>query len=169
MMKAYKRSPALRNSSWYKGILNSLMAGPADNNGVFDLLMVRMRRGTEPPPHVHSREDELFYIFSGEMRVFVDGEVFTVNPGEFMFLPRQKPHAFRAISEEIHFMAFLTPGGFHDAIAKMQAPAQRMELPPDGETYADADLTDTMKLLGQYGLRFLTADDIRAEMPEYPL
>jgi hypothetical protein len=35
-------------------------------------------------------------------------------------------------------------------------------------TYANADLTDTIKVFEQYGVRFLSADEIRAEMPEYP-
>src|SRR6516164_787502 len=59
-VKAYKRSPALTNSTWYKGMLVSEMAGTADNNGAFDLNIFKVRPGTEPPPHVHSREDEFF-------------------------------------------------------------------------------------------------------------
>ena len=31
--RAYKRSPALTNSTWYKGMLHSQMAGTADNKG----------------------------------------------------------------------------------------------------------------------------------------
>ena len=87
-LKPYKRSPALRNSSWYKGIFVSQMAGATDNCGAFDLAIGKMRRGSEPPPHVHSREDEFFHVLSGEMRFYVDGEVFAVTAGECMFLPR---------------------------------------------------------------------------------
>jgi glyoxylate utilization-related uncharacterized protein len=130
-----------------------------------------MRRGTEPPPHVHSREDEFFYIFSGEMRAYVDGKVFQVTAGECLFLPRRKPHAFLIASEEVHLFAFITPGGFFDAINKMNAPAGRIDIPSDGDTvtYANADLTETMKVFEQYGVRFLTSDEIQAEMPQYPV
>jgi mannose-6-phosphate isomerase-like protein (cupin superfamily) len=168
--KAYKRSPTLSNSKWYKGILLTQMAATADNNGAFDVLIDKMRRGTEPPPHVHSREDEFFYILSGEIRFYVDGEVFPVTAGECMFLPRRKPHAFLITSEEIHMVNFITPGGFVDALNKMSAPAERVEVPTDVDTvtYANADLTDTVKVLEQYGVRLLTADEIHAEMPEYP-
>jgi hypothetical protein len=69
--KAYKRAPALTNSMWYKAILLSRMAGSADNTGAFDVLIDKMRRGTEPPPHIHSREDEFFYILSGEIRFYL--------------------------------------------------------------------------------------------------
>ena len=40
--RAYKRSPALTNSTWYKGMLHSQMAGTADNNGAFDFVISRM-------------------------------------------------------------------------------------------------------------------------------
>jgi mannose-6-phosphate isomerase-like protein (cupin superfamily) len=108
--RAYKRSPSLSNSTWYKGILGSQMAGTADNNGAFDTIISKMRRGTEPPPHVHSREDEFFYILSGELSVYVDGEVFEVAAGECMCLPRRKPHAFLITSDETHLIATITPG-----------------------------------------------------------
>jgi len=170
-LKPYKRSPALTNSTWYKGILISQMAGTADNNGSFDLAVARMRRGTEPPPHVHSREDEFVYILSGEMRFFVDGKAFTVTAGECMFLPRRRPHAFLVASEEARTILLVAPGGFLDAINKMNAPAERMEVPTDADTvtYANADLTETFKVFEQHGIRFLTLGEIRTEMPQYPL
>ena len=169
--RAYKRSPALSNSTWYKGMLHSRMAGTADNNGAFDFVISTIRRGTEPPPHVHSREDEFFYVSSGEMRVYVDGEVFTVKAGECVFLPRLKPHAWVITSEAIRMMTLITPGGFTDALIKMSAPAERMEIPTDADTvtYPNADLTETIKVHEQYGVRLLTLEEIRREMPRYPV
>ena len=65
----------------------------------------------------------------------------------------------------------VVPGGFLDAINKMNAPAERMEVPTevDPVTYATADLTQTIKVFKQHGIRFLTAEEIRTEMPQYPL
>src|SRR5258706_4829368 len=124
------------------------MAGTADNGGAFDLVIGKMRQGTEPPPHVHSREDEFFYILSGEMKVYADGEVFQVTAGECMSLPRGKSHAWLITSDEVHLIAVITPGGFFDAINTMNAPAERMEVPADADivTYANADLTETIKV-----------------------
>jgi glyoxylate utilization-related uncharacterized protein len=152
-------------------MLVSQMAGAADNNGAFDLAISKNRRGTEPPPHVHSREDEFLYVLSGEMMVYVDGEVFAVTAGECMFLPRRRPHAWLITSGEAHLVLLVVPGGFLDAINKMNAPAERMEVPADVDavTYANADLTETIKVFEQHGIRFLTAEEICAEMPQYPL
>jgi uncharacterized cupin superfamily protein len=33
-----------------------------------------MRRGLEPPLHVHSREEEAFYVLEGEVEFELDGE-----------------------------------------------------------------------------------------------
>jgi hypothetical protein len=103
--------------------------------------------------------------------VYVDGEVFAVTAGECMFLPRRRPHAFLVTSEEAHVVQLVVPGGFLDAINKMNAPAERMEVPTevDPVTYATADLTQTIKVFKQHGIRVLTAEEIHTEMPQYPL
>ena len=68
-------------------------------------------------------------------------------------------------------MLFTAPGGFLDTINKMNVPAAGMEVPAgvDAVTYAEVDLTETIKVFEQQGIRFLTADEIRTEMPQYPL
>jgi len=104
------------------------------------------------------------------MTVYVDGEVFSVTAGEFVFLPRQTPHAFLIESEQTHVIVMITPGGFVDAVNKMNAPAERMEFPTDKDvvTYATADLTETMKIFEKYEVRLLTPDEVRTVMPQYP-
>ena len=64
----------------------------------------------------------------------------------------------------------IVPGGFNEAFSKMSAPAERLEAPTDVDTvtYATEDVTETIKVFGQYGARFLTADEIRTGMPQYP-
>jgi quercetin dioxygenase-like cupin family protein len=166
-LHAYKRSPALENSTWYKGILVSQLAGGTDTGGAFDLIESKMNRGTEPPPHIHDREDELFYILAGEIKVFADGDVFTVTAGESVFLPKQLPHAYLIQSDECHVLALMTPGGFLNAINKMNTPAHAMEIPSDMETYSTVDLTETMTVFTKYGVRVLSAEEIAELMPAY--
>ena len=43
-----------------KGILVSQFVGTSDTNGAFDFVEAKMKKGTEPPPHINDREDELF-------------------------------------------------------------------------------------------------------------
>jgi quercetin dioxygenase-like cupin family protein len=167
-LKPYKRSPDLSNSTWYKGLLVSQLAGPDDR--AFDILLVKHKRGAEPPPHIHSREDEFINVISGEANVYVDHQVFRLTAGDCLFMPRQVAHAVVTTSEELQVMVFIAPGGFLGAVNKMNAPAERMEIPgnSDAESYANTDLTETFKIFDQFGVRFLTEDEIRTEMPDYP-
>jgi quercetin dioxygenase-like cupin family protein len=167
-MHAYRRSPALENSTWYKGLIISQLAGSSDTDGAFDLVESKMKKGTEPPPHIHDREDELFYILAGEIKVFADGQVFTVARGESVFLPKKVPHAYLIQSEECHVLALMTPVGFLNAINKMNAAARTMEIPSDMETYATADLTATMAVFLEYGVRMLSLNEIAEQLPSYP-
>ena len=168
--KAFKASPSLENSRWYKGILSTQLAGEAETGGSFDFAVATMRKGTEPPPHVHAREDEFFYVLSGRMHVYVDGQQFELSAGESMFLPRGKPHAFLIQSETIEMTTLITPGGFLAAVNQMNEPARAMTLPPvGGLTYANMDLTRTMAIFEELGVHILCPAEIRTEMPNFPM
>ena len=67
-------------------LLTNLVA-KQDTNQAFSLLEATLAPGNEPPPHVHSREDELFYVLEGEFDVYVGEEAFTMKTGECVFLP----------------------------------------------------------------------------------
>jgi mannose-6-phosphate isomerase-like protein (cupin superfamily) len=48
-----------------------------------------------PPPHMHSREDEWFYVQSGQLYFLMnDTELFTADPGTLIFGPRDHLHGF---------------------------------------------------------------------------
>ena len=50
----------------------------------------------------------------------------------------------------------------------MNAPARKMEIPHDAETYATADLTATMAVFLKYGIRMLSPAEIAEHLPQYP-
>src|SRR5262249_21696842 len=124
-LKAFKRAPSLGLSQWENGNLTTNLAEKTDTNGAFFLVEAMLAPGTEPPPHVHTREDELFYVLEGEFDVYVGKEAFKMKTGECVFLPRLKPHAFVGLEEAFHGMS---------------TPAQRLELPTEGVTYSTGDL-----------------------------
>lgn len=110
-IKAHKRAASVEMSTWNKGILISSLVTEQETGGAFELVEGKMKKGTEPPPHVHEREDELFYVLAGMMDVYVGSECLRVAAGECAFLPKQKAHAFKIQSPEIHVLTFMTPGG----------------------------------------------------------
>jgi mannose-6-phosphate isomerase-like protein (cupin superfamily) len=168
-LKPFKHAPSIEISTWYKGILSTLLATDDDTGGAFDLVLSNMRSGTEPPPHLHTREHEFFYVLDGKLDVYVGDNVFQVGPGECAFLPLGRPHAFIIRSSEIRMLALITPSGeFMKSIALMGAPAEKMEIPSDSVTYATADLEETMNIFLKHGVRFLSPEEIADEMPAFP-
>jgi quercetin dioxygenase-like cupin family protein len=165
----FKHAPSIKISTWYKGILSTLLATDDDTGGAFDLVLSNMRSGTEPPPHVHTREHEFMYVLDGQLDVYVGNNVFQLGPGECVFLPLGRPHAFIIKSPEIRMLVLITPGGFVKYFESMAVPAEKMEIPSDSVTYATVDLEETIKIFLKHGIRFLSPEEIADEMPAFPL
>jgi len=54
--------------------------------------------GLVVPGHVHSGEDEMFYLLSGELTGFCEDDSWTATPGSFVFVPRDRRHGFTVSS-----------------------------------------------------------------------
>jgi len=167
-LKASKRAPFLGLSQWENGNLTTNLAEKTDTNGAFFLVKAMLAPGTEPPPHVHTREDELFYVLEGEFDVYVGKEAYKTKRGERVFLPRLKPHAFVIRSPRLRVLALFTPAGLEEAVRGMSTPAERLELPTGVVNYSTGDLKQTAQRLSEYGARFLTPHEITEQLPLYP-
>jgi len=167
-LKAFKRAASLGVSQWQHGNLTTNLAETKDTNGAFLLVEAMLAPGTEPPPHVHMREDELFYVLEGEFDVYVGKDAFKVKAGECVFMPRFKPHAFVIRSPRLRVLALFTPAGLEDAFRGMSSPAQSLNLPTAAATYSTGDLKEVAQRLSEYGARFLTPDEVTDQLPLYP-
>jgi mannose-6-phosphate isomerase-like protein (cupin superfamily) len=106
------------------------------HEGSLSINGMHLAPGTEPPPHVHSREDELFYLLDGEFDVYVGEEAFKVKTGECVFLPKFEPHAFVIRSTQLRVLALFSPAGLEEAFRGMSSPAKRLALPTKTLTYS---------------------------------
>ena len=125
-------------------LLTNLTETP-DTNGAFSLFEATLVPGTEPPPHVHSREDELFYVLEGEFDVYVGEEVFNGKTGECIFLPRFKPHTFIIRSPQLRLLILFAPSGVEEAFRSMSSPVQNLNPPIGALTYSAEDLEQTVR------------------------
>ena len=97
----------------------------------------------EPPPlldtstHVHSREDEMYYVLEGEHVFVCGGQELEVGPGGVVFLPRGVPHAHRRrVKGAGRLLCILTPAGL-EGFFRMIAEATRSGGPME-DAYARA-------------------------------
>ena len=72
------------------------MIGGGSIHHKFALIEGIARKGNVPPPHIHHREDETFYVLEGEMTVSVGNPAVKINgtPGSVIFAPRGVMHSF---------------------------------------------------------------------------
>jgi mannose-6-phosphate isomerase-like protein (cupin superfamily) len=69
--------------------------------------------GEGTPPHVHHREDEVFHVLEGRVRIWCGAESFEAGPGATAALPRGVRHCFRNEgTEDARLLVICTPGGF---------------------------------------------------------
>lgn len=119
----------LERSWWYGPNLVSVLADGSETGGSFSLLKVRLRRGFDPPLHVHQHEDESSYIIDGEIRYTVDDRQFVAGTGDFVHLPKGIPHRFEVLSETATTLLYITPAGFEQMFFDCGRPALSLELP----------------------------------------
>ncbi|MEM9478046.1 MAG: cupin domain-containing protein [Verrucomicrobiota bacterium] len=108
--------------------------------GSLSLSVSVLKKGSEAPLHVHSREDETFYVISGSLDARVGDEHHTLNEGDSVFLPRGLKHRLLCISDEAKLLMLIHPPGlenFFDEIdqAVSTAPASINEMKQLSEKY----------------------------------
>jgi mannose-6-phosphate isomerase-like protein (cupin superfamily) len=153
---------------WYMANLSTFLVEAKDTSGDFSWIEALMVPGNEPPPHVHSREDELYYVLEGEFDVYAGEEAFGVGAGACVFLPKRNPHAFVIRSPQIRLLLIITPGGLEGAFRSMASPAESLELPTGMRTYSTTDLRRTVQVFEDYGVRLLSPDEIAKQLPLFP-
>ena len=131
----------------------SVLIDSKDTNGNFSLCHIIEVKGLEPPRHVHSREDESFYILEGVIEYNVDDQVLHAEKGDWVFLPKNIPHSFKVITETAEALMLLSPGGFENFFIEMSEPAKAMELPPRPQGPPDIKKMDALS--SKYGFKFL--------------
>lgn len=136
------------------GDLCTLRASGAQTGGTLCLLESRVPPGGGPPPHVHSREDETFYVLEGEVTFFAPSEPMRATPGALVHLPRGIPHHFRNDgATEARMLVWCTPSGFDLLMAEM---GTLLASPSDAAPPPTAaDIARARSACARYGIELL--------------
>jgi len=145
---------SLDHSVWYNGSLLTFLATGEDTQGQFALIEIVGRQGNVPPPHIHHREDEIFYLLEGELTVSVGDRIIKATPGTMVFLPRHVQHSFTIDSEQGRMLVLLTPAGLEGWFKDFSVPAPALTLPPVEEA-GYSDVQRMLEVAPRYGLEFV--------------
>ncbi|MBO0932477.1 cupin domain-containing protein [Fibrella aquatilis] len=90
---------------------NDLKVSGKDTGGMLAVFEYMGHQKVGPPLHVHTDQDELFYVVEGEYRFQVGKETFTVKAGDTVFGPRNMPHTWIQLTDVGKLLYQVQPAG----------------------------------------------------------
>lgn len=116
-----------------------------DTDHQFTLIEENNVPGTMIPMHIHSNEDEVFTVLSGQMELTVAGETTILNAGDIGYGPRGIPHSWKIVGDQsAKVLLSVFPAGIEIMFEELsQLPAG----PPDFSKLA--------AICGRYGIQFV--------------
>lgn len=150
--------PGEGESLWFLGAHVSVKASSETTAGRVDVIEHLAPRGAGSPLHVHTREDEWFYVIEGELTFWVGGRVIEAPPGSFVYGPRDIPHTYTVTSKTARYLLITEPGDFGTFMRTLAEPAGEPVIPPpateppDVARLAEVALEYGMEILGPPGI-----------------
>jgi quercetin dioxygenase-like cupin family protein len=116
---------------WFLDSLVTIPVAHADGTNGVSVVASSARYGASPPLHVHDREDEVFHVLEGELRLRVDGRDLPLGAGETALAPKGVPHTYRVESPHgARWLVVTTRGDFERLVRSVSRSAERPDLPP---------------------------------------
>ena len=153
------RQPVIRNPAEGRtvavvGDVYRFLATVDDTGGKYAMWEAIVPPGGGPPPHVHSREEESFYVLEGEITFHVAGERLVAQAGMFANMPIGVPHSFKNDSgQPARMIISVAPAGleqmFFDVGVELPA-GSTSALPP-----SKAEIEKLLTIAPNYGVEIM--------------
>lgn len=129
-----------------------------ETNGAFAMFEAFVPPQHGPPPHVHHREDEVFYVIEGEFTFIVAGQPVRATAGQTIYGKRDVPHTFKNTGEtDGRLIIIVTPSGLERFFMEIGTPLDSPQSAP-----VEPTATDIERLLAaapNYGVEILAPEN----------
>jgi quercetin dioxygenase-like cupin family protein len=133
------------------GDVYRVLATGEDTNGKYALFEALVGPGGGPPPHVHSREEEGFYVLEGEITFTIGDKRHVASAGMFANMPVGTLHSFKNQGRKpARMLISVAPAGLEQMFFEVGVP-----VPPGATTAAPPTKDEIEKLLAvapKYGI-----------------
>lgn len=152
--RGFVLGPDEGDAYWWLGSLTVHKLVGSRTRGGLDIVDHRIPAGYAPPPHVHTGQDEVFYILDGQFEVRCGDEHWQAGPGSLVFLPRQVPHGFSvSAAGPGRTLLINAPAGFADVVTELGEHTRELVLPgPDAAMPDPARITAVTEAHGIHGV-----------------
>ena len=126
----------------------------AESGGAFAMMEFLVPPQHGPPPHVHHREDEVFYVIEGEFTFTVAGQTIHATAGRTLYGRRNLPHTFKNTGDKAgRMIVVVTPAGLEKFFAEIGTPLASPQAAPVEPT--PADFQRLLAVAPRYGLEII--------------
>ncbi len=157
----FQQEPAMRvtmplegKMTAFVGDLYRFLAVSDDTGGRFAVFHATVGPGGGPPFHIHSREDEAFFVLDGTVSFDSEDASIELGPGGFVHLPIGTKHRFaNAMQEPAEVLIIVSPAGFEKYFELAGQPwhdATQRPGPPD-----QAEIDRLIASAPQFGLEVI--------------
>lgn len=148
------RKPGQGRTIAVVGDVYRFLATGEDTNGKYAMWEAVVPPGGGPPPHVHSREEESFYVLEGEITFTVNGERMVAKAGTFANMPVGMPHSFKNESERpAKMLLSVAPAGLEQMFFEVGVPLAEgatTALPPSKD-----EIEKMLAVAPKYGIEMM--------------
>jgi len=96
------------------------LATRESTNGTYALWEAIVPPGAGAPPHLHTREEEGFYVIEGELTIHIGGLHVKARAGSFVNMPVGRMHWFRNDTDRTaRLIILVAPGGLEAFFRKI--------------------------------------------------
>lgn len=136
------------------GDIVTFKAVSEDTNGQYTLFEVQVDPDIGPPPHIHHREDEAFYIQEGELEFQLGNQTVIATPGTFLYSPKGHQHNFtNKTNQRAKMLVWCMPAGIEEFFAEVGVPVDD----PDGPSRPATPeaIERVLAAAPKYGIEFI--------------
>lgn len=140
-------------SYWVLGDLYTFKATGRQTGGAFTVMDQIIQPQGGPPPHIHHREDEAFYVLDGKF-IFLYGDTQSeVSAGSFVYIPKRTLHTFKNIDTiPSRLLVTVTPAGLEDFFYAIGSPAKDQ---PTAPAFDPGVIDKIMQLAGKHHMEVI--------------
>jgi quercetin dioxygenase-like cupin family protein len=110
--RMFHRASESGTSYWGPGDLYTFLVTGEESGGAYFAMEALVPTGGGPPWHIHTRENETFYVLDGVCTFYLDDETIEAGPGDFVNIPIGAKHHFHNHgSEPARMILTFTPSG----------------------------------------------------------
>lgn len=141
---------------WGPGDHYTFLVTGEESGGAYFAMEALVPPGGGPPPHIHTREDETFYVLEGEIEFLLGEELISAGRGHFVSVPRGTVHRFRnAGTETARLVLTFTPAGIEKWFEETLDPAPNAVRAEDVPDNVDEVAARYAASASRYGLEFV--------------